>query len=124
MLVSTSLISSRVGFGFRSSSQVRMSAAAGALYALCTIPAAIHGLLHIVEFASIQQALGGADLRALGLIEQDEVRIFELAVEDDGIAAGKALCVVAVADAAVTGMVQKHHAVLRWVRRGGSPLRR
>ena len=65
-----------------------------------------HGLLHVVELAPVQQALGGADLRALSLIEQDEVRIFELAVEDDGIAAGKALGVVAVANAAVTGTVQ------------------
>ena len=65
-----------------------------------------HGLLHIVQLTSVQQALGGADLRALGLIEQDEVRVFELAVEDDGIAAGEALGVVAVADAAVTGTVQ------------------
>ena len=65
-----------------------------------------HGLLHVVELAPVQQALGGADLRALSLIEQDEVRIFELAVEDDGIAAGKALGIVAVADAAVTGTVQ------------------
>ena len=65
-----------------------------------------HGLLHIVQLTSVQQILGGADLRALGLIEQDEVRILELAVEDDGIAAGEALGVVAVADAAVTGTVQ------------------
>ena len=65
-----------------------------------------HSLLHIVELAPVQQALGGADLRTLSLIEQDEVRIFELAVEDDGIAAGKALGIVAVANAAVTGTVQ------------------
>ena len=65
-----------------------------------------HGLLHIVQLTPVQQALGSTDLRALSLIEENEVRILELAVKDNGIAAGEALGVVAVADAAVTGMVQ------------------
>ena len=65
-----------------------------------------HGLLHIVQLTAVQQGLGGFDLGALSLIEQDKVGILQLAVKNNGIRTGKALCVIAVADAVTAGLVQ------------------
>ena len=65
-----------------------------------------HGLLDIVQLTAVQQGLGGFDLGALSLIEQDKVGILQLAVKNNGIRTGKALCVIAVADAVTAGLVQ------------------
>ena len=65
-----------------------------------------HRLLHIVDLASVHQGLRRSDLGALSLIKQDKVGVFQLAVEDNGIAAGKAFGIVAVADAVAAGVIQ------------------
>ena len=65
-----------------------------------------HGLLHIVQLAVHQQRFRRFDVGALCLIEQDKIGIFQFAIKDNGIGAGKALGVVAVAHGVAAGMIQ------------------
>ena len=74
-----------------------------------------HRLLDVVELRACPEAFCGADLMALGLVEESQVGRAQLAVHDDNIAAREALSVVAVANAraskAVEGIAQPHRHV-------------
>ena len=82
--------------------QRRRRGVVGALHDTC----GHHGLLHIVQLTVYQQRLRCFDLSALRLVEHNKVGIFQFAVKDDGIGAGKALGVVAVAHGVAAGMIQ------------------
>ena len=65
-----------------------------------------HRLLHVVELSALEQTFSGADLSALSLVEQDQIGIFQLVVENNGIRAGEAFGIVAVTDGEVACAVQ------------------